>query len=30
MGARFTGDVGLHWEIDQEMHLTKPENRSDW
>ena len=28
--ARFTDDVGLHWQIDQELHLVKLENRDDW
>jgi hypothetical protein len=27
---RFTDDVGLHWQLDQDLHLQKLENRNDW
>jgi len=28
--VRFTDDVGLHWELDQDLHLMKLNNRDDW
>jgi hypothetical protein len=28
--ARFTDDIGLHWQLDQDLHLKKLGNRSDW
>jgi hypothetical protein len=28
--ARFTDDVGLHWQLDQDLHLEKLSDRSDW
>lgn len=28
--VRFTDDVGLHWELDQDLHLKKLNNRDDW
>jgi len=27
---RFTDDAGLHWQIDENMHLEKLPNRYDW
>jgi hypothetical protein len=29
MSARFTDDAGLHWQVDQELHLEKLDER-DW
>jgi hypothetical protein len=29
MTLRFTGDAGLHWQIDHDLHLEKLDNR-DW
>jgi hypothetical protein len=28
--ARFTDDAGLHWQIDEDLHLEKLANRDDW
>lgn len=28
--ARFTDDIGLHWQIDPDLHLEKLPNRDDW
>jgi hypothetical protein len=28
--ARFTDDVGLHWQLDQDLHLKKLDDRNDW
>ncbi|HEY2307843.1 MAG TPA: hypothetical protein VGI05_18385 [Streptosporangiaceae bacterium] len=28
--ARFTDDAGLHWQIDNDLHLHKLPNRDDW
>ena len=28
--VRFTDDVGLHWQLDQDLHLKKLDNRNDW
>lgn len=30
LAARFTDDAGLHWQIDQDLHLEKLDNRDDW
>jgi hypothetical protein len=30
LAARFTDDAGLHWQIDQDLHLQKLDNRGDW
>lgn len=30
LAARFTDDVGLHWQIDQDLHLQQLSNRDDW
>jgi hypothetical protein len=29
VSARFTDDAGLHWQIDNDLHLAKLDNR-DW
>jgi hypothetical protein len=28
--ARLTGDAGLHWQIDPDLHLEKLPSRGDW
>jgi hypothetical protein len=28
--ARFTDDIGFHWELDQDLHLKKLNHRNDW
>lgn len=28
--ARFTDDIGLHWQLDQDLHLEKLGDRNDW
>ena len=28
--VRFTDDAGLHWQIDQDVHLRQLNNRDDW
>jgi hypothetical protein len=28
--TRFTDDAGLHWQIDQDLHLQQLDNRDDW
>jgi hypothetical protein len=28
--TRFTDDAGLHWQLDQDLHLQKLDNRHDW
>ena len=28
--ARFTDDAGLHWQLDEDLHLEKLDNRDDW
>jgi len=28
--ARFTDDAGLHWQLDQDLHLRKLVDRGDW
>jgi len=30
IAARFTDDVGLHWQINHDLHLEKLENRDNW
>ena len=30
LATRFTDDVGLHWQIDQDLHLQQLSNRDDW
>jgi hypothetical protein len=30
LAARFTDDAGLHWQIDQDLHLQLLHNRDDW
>jgi cell division protein FtsL len=30
LAARFTDDAGLHWQIDQDLHLQPLDNRDDW
>jgi hypothetical protein len=30
LAARFTDDAGLHWQIDQDLHLQPLSNRDDW
>jgi hypothetical protein len=30
LAARFTDDGGLHWQIDQDLHLQALANRDDW
>ena len=27
---RFNDDAGLHWEIDNDLHLRPLDNRDDW
>jgi hypothetical protein len=30
LAVRFTDDTGLHWQIDQDLHLQQLSNRDDW
>lgn len=30
LATRFTDDAGLHWQIDQDLHLQQLDNRGDW
>jgi hypothetical protein len=30
LAVRFTDDAGLHWQIDQNLHLAQLDNRGDW
>lgn len=30
LAVRFTDDAGLHWQIDQDLHLEPLNNRDDW
>jgi hypothetical protein len=30
VAARFTDDAGLHWQLDQDLHLEKLVDRSEW
>jgi hypothetical protein len=30
VAARFTDDAGLHWQLDQDLHLKKLVDRSEW
>lgn len=30
LATRFTDDAGLHWQIDQDLHLQQLDNRDDW
>ena len=30
IAARFTDDAGLHWQIDQDLHLESLDKRDDW
>ncbi len=30
LAVRFTDDAGLHWQIDQDLHLRPLDNRDDW
>jgi hypothetical protein len=30
LAVRFTDDAGLHWQIDQDLHLEQLDNRGNW
>jgi hypothetical protein len=30
LAARFTDDAGVHWQLDQDMHLVRLDDRTDW